>query len=103
MNKNQEHSMPSNAMIDGNMVTCVGSKGYIDNLASKYQDSKLIKLEKKTIQNTGPGRLLTLDQPLTLKEAIEKVKVHLELPNLRLAKAVGATLGKILKFIEYSL
>ena len=42
------------------------------------------------------GRKCNLSSPLTLKEAVDKIKSHLNLPFVRLALAHGATSGKIL-------
>ena len=94
MSKKDDGKLPPNSQVNGNLVTCIGSKSSMENLAPKFQGSKLIKLEKDIIPNTGPGRFLILDQPLALKDAVDKVKSHLGLTNLRLAKAVNASLGK---------
>jgi len=37
--------------------------------------------------NTGAGRLLVLDCPISLVEAVDRLKAHLALPNLRVATA----------------
>ena len=35
---------------------------------------------------TGAGRKLTLDEPVSLSQLVQCVKVHLSLPHIRLAK-----------------
>jgi len=49
--------------------------------------------------NVGAGRLLQLDTPISLAEAVARLKVHLALPNVRVATAsahsAGAPLARI--------
>ena len=48
----------------------------------------------------GPGRLVVLNQPILLDEAIEKLKNHLKLPHLRLAVGVSVDRGKTFMLIR---
>lgn len=49
--------------------------------------------------NVGAGRLLVLDQPLSLSEAVTRLKAHLELASVRVASAAphaaGAPISRI--------
>ena len=49
--------------------------------------------------NVGAGRLLRLDQPISLSEAVTRLKAHLELPTLRVASTeahgAGAPITRI--------
>jgi dinuclear metal center YbgI/SA1388 family protein len=53
--------------------------------------------ESKPLQEVdtgvGPGRLVVLNQPILLNDAIEKLKNHLNLPYLRLAVGVSVDRG----------
>ena len=62
-------------------------------------DAKIIKLEKLALPLTGAGRLLMLEQCLTLSKALDLLKNHLGLSHLRLAIANSASMGKILTTI----
>lgn len=42
----------------------------------------------------GPGRLITLKSNVTLKQAVELIKQHTNLPHLRLAMGKGQNQGK---------
>ncbi|XP_055957734.1 NIF3-like protein 1 [Patella vulgata] len=48
-----------------------------------------MKLEKIPVTGCGSGRYATLKQPLTPQEAVEAVKIHLNLPHVRLAAKPG--------------
>ena len=45
---------------------------------------------KPPLEDTGSGRVLKLDTPLTVAEAVQRTKTHLKMPHLRLALAQGA-------------
>lgn len=49
--------------------------------------------------NVGMGRLITLDNPITLRDAIEKVKSHIGLPHLRLGIGKNCTLGSAINTV----
>ncbi|KAM5152258.1 NIF3-like protein 1 [Mantella aurantiaca] len=53
---------------------------------------ELIALQKPNSPDTGMGRLCTLPAPLSISTAVERVKGHLGLANLRLALGRGKTL-----------
>ncbi|XP_007572816.1 NIF3-like protein 1 [Poecilia formosa] len=56
------------------------------------QSLSILKLEKAPLPGHGQGRLSVLDQPVTVATAIQKMKSHLGLANLRLALGAGRTL-----------
>lgn len=68
--------------------------GVNDWLASSFniKDSKPV-IPNSLDQNIGMGRLLSLTNPVTLKEVIESVKSHIGIPHLRLGLGKGKTLG----------
>ena len=68
---------------------------------SNLNDAKIIKLEKLALPSTGAGRLLMLEQSLTLSKALDLMKNHLGLSHLRLAIANSASMGKILIQLIY--
>ena len=43
----------------------------------------------------GPGRIITLHHPMLLNDAVQKLKIHLNLPYLRLALGVNVDQGTI--------
>ncbi|XP_054913804.1 NIF3-like protein 1 isoform X1 [Poeciliopsis prolifica] len=55
------------------------------------QSLSILKLEKAPLPGHGQGRLSVLDQPVTVATAIQKMKSHLGLANLRLALGAGRT------------
>ena len=57
------------------------------------EDAQIIKLEKKALPNIGAGRLLVLEQTITLSQALDLTKKHLKLPHVRLAMANSASMG----------
>ena len=65
---------------------------------SSYLCRKLGPGESKPLQEVdtgvGPGRLVVLNQPILLNDAIEKLKNHLKLDHLRLAVGVSIDRGK---------
>lgn len=74
----------------------VCGKSELDAIASDLTDVNLLKLEKKAIPLTGPGRLLILEQSLSLSKAVDTIKIHLGLKHVRLAVANNATIGRLL-------
>ncbi|XP_047464134.1 NIF3-like protein 1 [Mugil cephalus] len=56
------------------------------------QSLSILKLEKPPLPGHGQGRISVLAQPVTVAEAIEKMKSHLGLSHLRLALGWGQTL-----------
>ena len=71
---------------------------------SSYLCRKLGPGESKPLQEVdtgvGPGRLVVLNQPILLNDAIEKLKNHLKLPHLRLAVGVSVDRGKTFMLIR---
>lgn len=58
-------------------------------------------MSSKAITETGCGRNLELSKPITLQEAIHKVKRHIGLPHVQLGLARGKTNGSnFLNFIS---
>lgn len=53
---------------------------------------ELIALQKPPLLDTGMGRLCTLSESVSISTAVERVKLHLGLPHLRLALGRGKTL-----------
>ncbi|XP_037319225.2 NIF3-like protein 1 [Pungitius pungitius] len=51
----------------------------------------ILKLEKPPLPGRGQGRLIVLDQPVTVATAVQKMKSHLGLSHLRLALGRGQT------------
>ena len=83
-----------NAKLEGDNARFVGGKKLLDEILPKVENAQVIKLERKALPLTGPGRLIILDNPLSLEQAIEKVKKHLGLKHLRLAIGSGQSLSK---------
>ena len=50
---------------------------------------RITEHSKPPLEDTGSGRVLTLDTPLTVAEAVQRTKTHLKMPHLRLALAQG--------------
>ncbi|XP_078679845.1 NIF3-like protein 1 isoform X2 [Branchiostoma floridae x Branchiostoma belcheri] len=53
---------------------------------------QVMKLEKPPLPGAGMGRLVTLDDPVTLSDLLSRVKTHLGLNHVRLAVGEGKTL-----------
>ncbi|KAM8837753.1 NIF3-like protein 1 isoform 2-T6 [Spinachia spinachia] len=51
----------------------------------------ILKLEKPPLPGHGQGRLIVLDQPVTVATAVQNMKSHLGLSHLRLALGSGQT------------
>ena len=79
-------------------------KGPLQLLYSSYLCPKIGPGESKPLQEVdtgvGPGRLVVLNQPILLNDAIEKLKNHLKLPHLRLAVGVSVHRGKTFVLIR---
>uniref|UniRef100_A0A3P9JDY9 NIF3-like protein 1 n=1 Tax=Oryzias latipes TaxID=8090 RepID=A0A3P9JDY9_ORYLA len=56
------------------------------------QSLSILKLEKPPLPGHGQGRLSVLEQPVTVAEAVQRMKSHLGLSHLRLALGWGQTL-----------
>lgn len=54
------------------------------------------------LPNYGMGRKLILNAPITLKDAIELTKKHLNLPHLRVAIKHGGSEGKQCSISEFT-
>ena len=85
--------IPQESVIQGNTAAFVCNKSTADEMGPILPESKVIKLEKQAIQGTGPGRLLSLDNPIKLSKAIDMVKAHLGLSHLRLAMGTNSSPG----------
>ncbi|XP_006805777.1 NIF3-like protein 1 isoform X1 [Neolamprologus brichardi] len=55
------------------------------------QSLTIVKLEKPPLLGHGQGRCSVLDQPVTIRAAVQKLKSHLGLSHLRLALGWGQT------------
>ncbi|XP_078599933.1 NIF3-like protein 1 [Branchiostoma floridae x Branchiostoma japonicum] len=53
---------------------------------------QVVKLEKPPLPGAGMGRLVTLDDPVTLSVLLSRVKSHLGLNHVRLAMGEGRTM-----------
>lgn len=69
--------------------------GVNDWLASSFS-FKSIKPIKENLENPlqGAGRLLNLQSPIAVKEAVQRIKQHIKIPHLRLALGRHKGLGK---------
>lgn len=79
------------------------ANGVNDWLASSLGSLKSSKpiLENSEDPSIGMGRLVSLQSPITLKQAIENVKNHIGIPHLRVGVAKHKNLGKrVLYLIE---
>ncbi|MEQ2203619.1 hypothetical protein XENOCAPTIV_001416, partial [Xenoophorus captivus] len=56
------------------------------------QSLSILRLEKPPLPGHGQGRLCVLEHPVTVATAVQKMKSHLGLVNLRLALGAGRTL-----------
>ncbi|XP_064097494.1 NIF3-like protein 1 [Macrobrachium nipponense] len=59
----------------------------------------ITKLEQVPLDGHGMGRKCNLSSPVTLKEAVDKIKSHLGLPYVRLALAHGATSDSLIRSV----
>jgi len=59
----------------------------------------ITKLENVPIPATGMGRKADLSSAVCLKDAVELIKKHLQLPHVRLALARGATQDSLIKSV----
>ncbi len=53
-----------------------------------------VVLLQPPVPGHGAGRVARLDSAVTLRDAVHRVKTHLQLTHVRLAVAAGATLGQ---------
>ncbi|XP_042205645.1 NIF3-like protein 1 [Homarus americanus] len=70
-----------------------------DNENASALQLTLTKLEKVPIVGHGMGRKCKIVQPMTIEEAINRIKSHLGLPYVRLALAHGAKLDNLVKSV----
>uniref|UniRef100_A0A8C4TND9 NIF3-like protein 1 n=1 Tax=Erpetoichthys calabaricus TaxID=27687 RepID=A0A8C4TND9_ERPCA len=49
------------------------------------------------VPNAGPGRLCTLDEPVTIATALQRIKAHLRLQHVRLALGAQCTLESLVR------
>lgn len=60
--------------------------------------SKTLSLSSQVpIPGHGMGRKCTIASPMTIQEAVNRIKSYLGLPHVRLALARGVKLGKFTK------
>lgn len=72
--------------------------GVNDWLANSLPNSRKIPATPNEVDSDfGGGRVCDVDQPFTLKDAIEKIKKYTGLPNVHVATAVNATLDSQVK------
>lgn len=50
------------------------------------------------MKNAGLGRIGYLNEPIKIRDAVDKMKSHLKMKTFRLALANGKTLGKSLDY-----
>lgn len=93
------NEIPPDAAIQGNIAAFVRDKKSVDETAPTLPQSKVMKLEPLALPMTGAGRLLRLDNPLSISQATEKIKGHLKLSHLRLALATNANKDSEVKSI----
>ena len=93
-NADEEIQVPFEKTIQGNSISFVCGQNDANQLVLP-KSAKIVKLEKKALPSTGPGRFLTMDNSITLELALEKVKTLLELDHLRIAIAINGNLGMI--------
>ncbi|KAJ6665259.1 hypothetical protein lerEdw1_004308 [Lerista edwardsae] len=67
--------------------------------SSLYQRTEIISLQKPLLEDTGMGRLCTLEEPVSISVLIERVKSHLGLPHIRLALGAGKSLESQVKTV----
>lgn len=64
-----------------------------------HMEFVITKLEQVPLDGHGMGRKCNLSSPVTLKEAVDKIKSHLGLPYVRLALAHGATSDSLIRSV----
>ncbi|XP_073505022.1 NIF3-like protein 1 [Phyllobates terribilis] len=57
-----------------------------------YRGAELLTLQKPPLLDTGMGRLCTLADPVSMADAVERIKSHVGLKHVRLALGRGKTL-----------
>lgn len=63
--------------------------------ASLADNARLTAHLAPPLPNTGDGRVVTLDTPITLAEALHRTKKHLKMDHLRLAVARGRNMDSL--------
>ncbi|XP_028670710.2 NIF3-like protein 1 [Erpetoichthys calabaricus] len=84
------------------MVNCTGpalacALGLLSPYTSIYQTVEVLALSKPPVPNAGPGRLCTLDEPVTIATALQRIKAHLRLQHVRLALGAQCTLESLVR------
>ncbi|XP_066476010.1 NIF3-like protein 1 [Tiliqua scincoides] len=67
--------------------------------SSLYQKMEIISLQKPLLEDTGMGRLCTLEEPVSISVLTERVKSHLGLSHIRLALGAGKSLESRVKMV----
>ena len=98
-NADEEIQVPFEKTIQGNIISFVCGQNDANQMVLP-KSAKIVKLEKKALPSTGPGRFLTMDNSITLERALEKVKTLLGLDHLRIAIAVNGNLGIFLCYFS---
>ena len=91
--------LPSSHAIQGHTAAFACNQSTSEELAPRLPESKVIKLEKQALPWTGAGRFLALNQGISVKTAVDKLKAHLGLKFLRVALAVNANEASEIKAI----
>ena len=82
------------------IITSHHIKDAFSLIPSEYQkDVKMIDLCPKPLPFTGMGRICLLQNPISLIDLIEKIKLHLSLSHLRLAIGDGWSINDIVKSV----
>ncbi|XP_033853753.3 NIF3-like protein 1 [Acipenser ruthenus] len=62
-----------------------------------YRTLQVLQLSKPPIPDAGPGRMCTLNDPVTIATAVQRIKTHLRLSHVRLALGAHCTLDSLVK------
>jgi len=76
---------PRQVMSKQELIKALASKSPKENVT-------IVKNEARPLPGIGPGRIANLETPISLQEAINQVKKHLNLPHIRFALANGSRL-----------
>ena len=90
--------------IDTSAITVSCTQSKIPDILSSLPPSLVdnVRITAHTlppIPATGPGRIITLDTPLTLARALDITKEHLSMEHIRLAVANGVNMDSTVKTI----
>lgn len=86
------------------ILTCASSAltAVVQTLLSNLHASKslnITQVQQPPLIGCGQGRLCVLDEPVSVAEAVQKMKTHLGLPHLRLALGNQKTLDSLVKTV----